>query len=91
MPHRMQQYSPYAHALPLQPCPWCGSPLNALGQANSPHCEVPEAGDVTVCMQCVQVSIFRAHGHLRRARPAEIDAAVRAVQDDIRRTRVRLH
>ena len=69
---------------PAQPCPWCGQTLDAVGQAQSPTCAVPEPGDATVCILCVQVSIFERGGRLRRAAPHEIDDVARQVQADIR-------
>ena len=78
-------YSPDFLVRPEQPCPWCRHLLNAVGQAQSSHCEVPEAGDVIVCIACAQVSIFGLDGTLRRAAFHEIDDTVRQVQTDIQR------
>lgn len=78
-------YSPDFLVGPPQCCPWCGHILNAIGQAQSATCEVPESGDRTVCMACAEVSIFGDGGALRRATAGEIDDEVRVVQADIRR------
>ena len=84
-------YSADWQHIPPQACPWCGHTLDAVGQAHVEQCEQPASGDVTVCIRCVEVSVFEQNGTLRRARPEELDDELREAQEDIRRMQAHLN
>lgn len=81
----MTDYAPDHLDLPEQPCPVCGHRLNAVGQAHTMQTETPEAGDLTICIQCAEVLVFLDTGALGVAPACLLDAEVRQVQRDIRR------
>jgi hypothetical protein len=84
-------YSEDFRRIPAMACPWCGYTFDAMGQSASLVCEEPQAGDVTVCMACAEVSVFTSRSALRRAVVHEMDAGVLQVQQDIRRMHARLN
>jgi hypothetical protein len=47
-----------------QPCPWCGTPLNA----NAPYTpgELPTKGSISVCCECAQPVMFGRDMKLKR-------------------------
>jgi hypothetical protein len=62
--------------VPPSPCPWCGKLNDMATSANADRPDdVPEPGDVTVCIACASPAVFNPDMTLRRPWPGEIEAA----------------
>ena len=69
---------------PEDKCPYCGHKISAATSVTSPHA-TPRPGDMTVCLECQEVSIFTVTLTLRKPTRKEQelidrDSAVLATQ-----------
>lgn len=59
--------------LPDALCPFCGYRANAAAQVNCPDKKMlPRPGDLTLCLCCAEVSIFRDDLRPRKIMPEEM-------------------
>lgn len=62
---------------PLARCSSCGRPINS--QSN-PHDEIPQPGDVTICIGCGHVMVIDGDGSVREM---TLEEAVEITRDDV--------
>lgn len=77
-------------ALPEQPCPACGTPLDCVTEMDAPETGTPQPGDETVCLRCTTVLVFGFLGELQIAPPRQISAQALAAQTRLQEAKRRL-
>jgi len=66
--------------MPDSPCPFCGKKLNQAASSEDPDL-VPCENDISICIKCGEVVIFKADGSLRK--PSQEEAAEFENDEDI--------